>query len=149
MSHPYLQAKLKDAILAARGDRTTAVRLLMETAAKDSALLAALTQPYLQGIAFQAVDRVLQKLQSRGQPNRVVPGTAPAKKRELPPEALDNIVETLSQRIPTPPRQAKAPLTPEEMLNSIGIDPNGPPPSPAGQRHKSAIATMAASFKRF
>ncbi len=141
-----IDRKVREAVVAARGDGPRAVSLLMKAAQQDPALLYAVTAPYLQGILFHAVQEALKKLQ--GAAKAKAAGKSGAKQRELPREAMDALIEELSQNIPSPPPPpAAAPRNAAEALASLGRDPNGPPPPRAGKRHQTAMHTLAKSFK--
>ncbi|KJV08901.1 hypothetical protein VZ95_14815, partial [Elstera litoralis] len=74
-----LNASLKQAIIAARGDKSDAARRLVALAKHDPAVLLALTEPFLPGIAFDAVNKVLARAASKsGVPDT---GVAPAQTR--------------------------------------------------------------------
>jgi hypothetical protein len=138
-----IDRKVREAVVAARGDGPRAVSLLMKAAQQDPALLYAFTAPYLQGILFHAVQEALKKLKSAAKTK-----TTSAKQRELPREAMEALIEELRQNIPSPPpAPPRPPRNAAEALASLGRDPNGPPPPKAGRRHQTAMHTLAKSFK--
>jgi hypothetical protein len=141
--------KVREAVVAARGDSARAVSLLMKAAQQDPQLLFAVTAPFLQGILFHAVTETLDKL--KGAAKAKAAGKAPARgagKRELPKEAMEALIEELRQNIPSPPPPPpRPPRNAAEALASLGRDPNGPPPPKAGKRHQTAMHTLAKSFK--
>ena len=141
MADNAVDLKIKEALIRARGDANAAIRILAQACARDERLLRALVGPFMQGILFQAVQRVGRQL--TGSPLRVRP-VAP--KRELPPDVLDKVIDRLGDRIPTRPAATAVPKSPTEALQSIGRDPDGPPPSKAGRQHQVAIHTLAKSF---
>ena len=137
-----IDRKVREAVVAARGDGPRAVSLLMKAAQQDPALLYAVTAPYLQGILFHAVQEALKKLKSAAKTK------ASPRQRELPREAMDALIEGLRENIPSPPAPpTRAPRNAAEALASLGRDPNGPPPPKAGKRHQTAMHTLAKSFK--
>jgi hypothetical protein len=137
-----IERKVREAVVAARGDGPRAVSLLMKAAQQDPALLYAVTAPYLQGILFHAVQEALKKLKGAAK------AKASPRQRELPREAMDALIEGLRQNIPSPPAPpARPPRNAAEALASLGRDPNGPPPPKAGKRHQTAMHTLAKSFK--
>lgn len=137
MADSNVDLKIKEAILRARGDAQGAIRILAEACARDERLLRALVGPFMQGILFQAVQRVGGRLGN-------VRVRAPQPKRELPPDVLDKVIDRLGSKLPTKP--AATPKSPQEALSSLGRDPNGPPPSKAGRQHQVAIHALAKSF---
>jgi hypothetical protein len=142
MRNSDIDRKVREAVVAARGDGPRAVSLLMKAAQQDPALLYGFTAPYLQGILFHAVQEALKKLKGAPKAN------ASPKQRELPREAMDALIEELRQNIPSPPPPPpRPPRNAAEALASLGRDPNGPPPPKAGKRHQTAMQTLAKSFK--
>ncbi|MFY8106015.1 MAG: hypothetical protein ACOVKO_03800 [Elstera sp.] len=121
-----LNASLKQAIIAARGDKADAARRLVALAKHDPAVLLALTDPYLQGIAFDAVNKVMARAAAKsGVPD---PSLTPAQTRM--PSAPAHI---LAQSVPTtPPPTVKAPPKPEPETPPVqAVAVVAPPPKPA------------------
>jgi hypothetical protein len=135
--------KIKEALVRARGDANGAIRLLAQACGRDDKLLRALVAPFMQGILFQAVQRVGRQLTGK---NLRVPAK-PVTRRELPPEVLDEVIDKLGTKIPTRSATSAArPKSPAEALQTIGRDPEGPPPSKAGKQHQAAMHALAKSF---
>ena len=148
MRNSDVDRKVREAVVAARGDGPRAVSLLMKAAQQDPALLYAFTAPYLQGILFHAVQEALKKLKAAAKTKSGGATKAASKQRELPREAMDALIEEMRQNIPSPPAPPPAPpRNAAEALASLGRDPNGPPPPKAGKRHQTAMHTLAKSFK--
>lgn len=142
--------KVREAVVAARGDAPRAVNLLMKQATQDPQLLYAFAAPFLQGILFHAVQEQIAKLRGALKAKAAKGGgpAAKAKSRDLPPEAMEALIEELRQNIPSPPPPPpRPPRSAAEALASLGRDPNGPPPPKAGKRHQTAMHTLAKSFK--
>ena len=141
--------KVREAVVAARGDAPRAVSLLMKAAEQDARLLYAFTAPFLQGILFHAVQETLGKLRGAVRAKAAAKAGKPASKaRELPREAMEALIEELRQKIPSPPpAPPRPPRNAAEALAGLGRDPNGPPPPKAGKRHQTAMHTLAKSFK--
>jgi hypothetical protein len=148
MRNSDVDRKVREAVVAARGDAPRAVNMLMKAAAQDPRLLYAFTAPFLQGILFHAVQDQLGKLRGALKAKGVKVGGSAAKSRDLPPEAMEALIEELRQNIPSPPPPPpRPPRNAAEALASLGRDPNGPPPPKAGKRHQTAMHTLAKSFK--
>jgi len=151
MRNSDVDRKVREAVVAARGDAPRAVNLLMKQAAQDPQLLYAFTAPFLQGILFHAVQDQLGKLRTaiKAKKGAKTGGTtAKGKAHDLPPEAMEALIEELRQNIPSPPPPPpRPPRNAAEALASLGRDPNGPPPPKAGKRHQTAMHTLAKSFK--
>src|SRR5579863_471929 len=146
MRNSDIDRKVREAVVAARGDGPRAVNLLMKAAQQDPTLLYAFTAPYLQGILFHAVQETLKKLKGAAKAKTTTAGTP--RKRELSREAMDALIDEMRQNIPSPPPPPpRPPRNAAEALASLGRDPNGPPPPKAGKRHQTAMHTLAKSFK--
>ncbi|MEJ0072070.1 MAG: hypothetical protein WDO24_28895 [Pseudomonadota bacterium] len=61
-SSEVVDKKVREAVVAARGDATRAVSLLVKAAEQDPRLLYAITAPFLQGILFHAVQETISAL---------------------------------------------------------------------------------------
>ncbi len=153
MRNTDVDRKVREAVVAARGDAARAVSLLTKAAQQDPRLLYAFTAPFLQGILFHAVTEMLGKLkgaaaakaQKSGGGGKASPRARP---NDLSKEAMELLIEELRQNIPSPPPPpARPPRNAAEALASLGRDPNGPPPPKAGKRHQTAMHTLAKSFK--
>ncbi len=125
-----LNASLKQAIIAARGDKADAARRLVALAKHDPAVLLALTDPYLPGIAFDAVNKVLARAAAKsGTPD---PSLAPAQTRA--PSAPAHILAQSVSTTPPPTVQAptiKTPPKPEpEAIPARAVAVAAPPPKP-------------------
>ena len=57
MSNSYVDGKVREAIMAAKGSRTNAQKLLMAWAVEDPDLLRGIAQPFLKAIAAAAIER--------------------------------------------------------------------------------------------
>jgi hypothetical protein len=152
MRNTDVDRKVREAVVAARGDAPRAVNLLMKAATQDPQLLYAFTAPFLQGILFHAVQEQIAKLRgalkAKAGAKGAKAGGGGAKTRDLPPEAMEALIEELRQNIPSPPPPPpRPPRSAAEALASLGRDPNGPPPPKAGKRHQTAMHTLAKSFK--
>lgn len=123
-----LNASLKQAIVAARGDKADAARRLVALAKHDPEVLLALVDPYLQGIAFDAVNKVLARAAAKsgsGTPTAAAPAQtrAPA----APAHILAQTVETLpAATVAAPPKGETPPPVPKPVPK--------PAPKPAAPR---------------
>lgn len=146
-SSEVVDKKVREAVVAARGDATRAVSLLVKAAEQDPRLLYAITAPFLQGILFHAVQETISALKGAVKAKAAKSGKT-SKSRDLPREAMDALIEELRQNIPSPPpAPPRPPRNAAEALASLGRDPNGPPPPKAGKRHQTAMHALAKSFK--
>lgn len=99
-----LNASLKQAIVAARGDKADAARRLVALAKHDPEVMLALVEPYLQGIAFDAVNKVLARAAAKGSaPAESVAAPARTRAPSAPAHILASAVETLPPPTVTAP----------------------------------------------
>jgi len=71
MSNSYVDGKVREAILAAKGSRMNAQKILMAWAVEDPDLLRGIAQPFLKAIAAAAIERA-------GRPASSGPAARPA-----------------------------------------------------------------------
>lgn len=136
MSSSYLDTKVREALVAARGSKAGAQALLMRWAAQDELLLRAMAQPFLKAIAGAAIATAGKRgvavapavagpaggggsSPSRG---RTPPAPAPLSK-----EALARILDRVGRE-----EDSQAPV------------PSKPPSAPAGQAN--ALKALAAAY---
>lgn len=123
---PYISAKVREAVLQAKGDPVTAQRLLIAACGRDDRLLRGLVAPFIKGIVAHAVQKVAAS-------------AAPAARgpKKLTAQALDDVIGQLGQRI-----GSKA--EPQGMTALIN-----PPTRPtAGEGHQKSLRQLAAAFAR-
>lgn len=148
-------AQARRALTMAAGDSALAVRLLTNLVTQDAMMLRAAVTPFLPGILLKAVqDAQGGSASARNTLGNASPGKPRPKSRakspqELPPAAMDALLERLGTQIPV--ARAKTisdrPPSAEEALSRLGRGPDDYPPPKAGAAHQSAIRTMARSFK--
>ena len=126
-----LNASLKQAIIAARGDKSDAARRLVALAKHDPAVLLALTEPYLPGIAFDAVNKVLARAASKS----AAPDTSVAMAQTRAPSAPAHILAQTVATTPPPTVTVPPKAEPEPMPAPVKADPApasvAPAPKPA------------------
>lgn len=66
MGNSYVDGKVRDALVAAKGSRATAQKLLMTWAVEDPQLMLGIAQPFLKAIAAAAVERGVRQLSGGG-----------------------------------------------------------------------------------
>lgn len=141
-----VELKIREAVALGRGDKQAAARVLLGMCDRDERLLRELVKPFLSGILFHAVERMMKTMAPADLRTK---STKQAPPREVPKDMLDKLVDALGQQIPVgKPRAAKAkPGDPEEAIRMVGIGPGDIPPPDAGERHQRAMKTVASSFK--
>ena len=94
MGNSYVDGKVRDALVAAKGSRATAQKLLMAWAVEDPQLMQGIAQPFLKAIAAAAVERGARQLSGGGQ--RAAGGGRPASST-LSKEALADVLGRLGR----------------------------------------------------
>jgi hypothetical protein len=123
-----LNASLKQAIVAARGDKADAARRLVALAKHDPAVLLALTEPYLAGIAFDAVTKVLARAAAKS--GTLDPSLAPPHSRA--PSAPAHILAQSVSTTPPPTVRTLPKPEPEAIpAQAVAVAPPPPKPKPA------------------
>lgn len=130
-----LNASLKQAIIAARGDKSDAARRLVALAKHDPAVLLALTEPFLPGIAFDAVNKVLARAAAKSAAPEPSAVAAPSRAPSAPAHILAQTVETTPPpRVTAPPKfDAEPALAPTPVKAAAAPAPK-PTPKPAPPR---------------
>ena len=95
MGNSYVDGKVRDALVAAKGSRATAQKLLMAWAVEDPQLMQGIAQPFLKAIAAAAIERGARQL-SGGGPQRAAGGGRPASST-LSKEALADVLGRLGR----------------------------------------------------
>lgn len=98
MSNSYVDGKVREAILAAKGSRMNAQKILMAWAVEDPDLLRGIAQPFLKAIAAAAIERA-------GRPPSRSPAVRPAagggagrpSASGLSRDALENLLNQLGR----------------------------------------------------
>ncbi len=101
MSNSYVDGKVREAIMAAKGSRATAQKLLMAWAAEDPELLRGIAQPFLKAIAAAAIERAARPVPSGGSARARTAGPAAGGARPsasgLSRDALENLLNRLGR----------------------------------------------------
>ena len=90
MSDSYLDGKVREALLAARGSRSLAQSTLMKWAMTDDRLLKAMAMPFLKAISGAAIVAAVKRGVS-------VPGLSVAPPRAAPKLSQSDLMQVLSQ----------------------------------------------------
>ncbi|MBI1207557.1 MAG: hypothetical protein GC191_09760 [Azospirillum sp.] len=146
----YLDEKVKEALIAARGAKGTAQKTLMVWAMKDPRLLQAMAMPFIKAIAGAAIEGALK----RGVP---VPGRPARPAPQLSRETLDQV---LSQMGKADSAQAPAELPPQPSVKPMvwpakkggaavpATRPSAPAKPAASRGPESAIQALAAAYAK-
>ncbi|KAA0688849.1 hypothetical protein [Azospirillum brasilense] len=147
MANSYVDGKVRDALVAAKGSRATAQKLLMAWAAEDPQLLLGISQPFLKAIAAAAIERGVRP----SAPSRPAP-SAPGRSRgsadsALSKEALADVLSRLG-RDPgdddAPPTRGRA-GSPAPVKSATMVVPAGKG-GQGGVTHEKAMMTLAKAF---
>ena len=126
----YLTAKVEEALDKSSGDIKAARRLLARWAANDHRLLRELVGPFLPGIVAHAIS------DSRD-PRRLTPKRRRRAASALTPDAMDEVVGALGQKIGT----ARQPTGMTALTNPSK-------PTQAGAGHERSMRALAVAFAR-
>ncbi|CBS87436.1 hypothetical protein [Azospirillum lipoferum] len=146
MSNSYVDGKVREAILAAKGSRMNAQKLLMAWAVEDPDLLRGIAQPFLKAIAAAAIERA-GRPPSRNAPARPAAGGGAGGGRPsasgLSRDALENLLNQLGRDSgdPVPQRGAAAGKAAAAAKGAVVHD------APAGgPTHEKAMMAIAKAF---
>jgi hypothetical protein len=142
---PNVEISIRDAIVLGKGDANASVRALAHMVQRDDRLLRALVAPYIQGILFHWVKRVMQQLNL----DTRIEKSKETKIEDISPDMMDRVVRELGSKIPVakPAGPTGAPRTPDEAIRSIGVGPDDFPPPKATPKHQNAMRAVAKGFK--
>lgn len=165
MDLTYVDSKVREALVTARGSRVTAQRLVISAALRDERLMQGLAAPFLKAIAGAAIERVArQDGFGFGQDGGGRPARAP---QTLSGDMLDAVLARMGQGgVPAPAATAANPrsgsgsrsmrvetaMVVESQVQAaqaarlLGGKTETQPA--AGQRHETAIRAIAAAFAR-
>lgn len=99
MSNSYVDGKVREAIMAAKGSRANAQKLLMAWAVEDPDLLRGIAQPFLKAIAAAAIERAARppsNAASRARSGAAAGGARPSASG-LSRDALENLLDRLGR----------------------------------------------------
>ncbi|ANC91966.1 hypothetical protein A6A40_08620 [Azospirillum humicireducens] len=145
MSNSYVDGKVREAILAAKGSRMNAQKILMAWAVEDPDLLRGIAQPFLKAIAAAAIERA-------GRPPSRSPAARPAagggtgggrpSASGLSRDALENLLNQLGRDSGDPVPQRAAPAGKAAAVKGATVH-----EAPAGgPSHEKAMMAIAKAF---
>lgn len=123
MSNSYVDGKVREAILAAKGSRMNAQKILMAWAVEDPDLLRGIAQPFLKAIAAAAIERAGRPASSRPAARPAAAGGAGGGRPSASGLSRDAL---------------------ENLLNQLGREPDESAPRRSAPAGKSAAAAPAA-----
>ncbi|MBK1837725.1 hypothetical protein JHL17_09890 [Azospirillum sp. YIM B02556] len=112
MSNSYVDGKVREAILAAKGSRMNAQKILMGWAVEDPDLLRGIAQPFLKAIAAAAIERAGRPPSSRPAARPAATGGTGGGRPSasgLSRDALENLLNQLGREPDEPAPQRAAP----------------------------------------
>ncbi|WP_395459341.1 hypothetical protein ACHMW5_25490 [Azospirillum melinis] len=149
MSNSYVDGKVREAILAAKGSRMNAQKLLMAWAVEDPDLLRGIAQPFLKAIAAAAIERAGRPASSRPAARPAAAGGAGGGRPSasgLSRDALENLLNQLGRE----PDEQQAPQrnAPAGKSAGPGTAKGGTiHDAPAGgPNHEKAMMAIAKAF---
>ena len=136
MADAYVDGKVREALVAAKGSRAMAQKLLMSWAAKDERLLLGMAQPFLKAITGAAIEGVARR-GGAGGPAR--PAQRGSTSGGLSREALERVLSRMGED-PAPRPAAAAPMQVATTIINRGDG------APKGVSHESAMKAIAKAF---
>ncbi|PWC49628.1 hypothetical protein [Azospirillum sp. TSA6c] len=149
MSNSYVDGKVREAILAAKGSRMNAQKLLMAWAVEDPDLLRGIAQPFLKAIAAAAIERAGRPASSRPAARPAAAGGAGGGRPSasgLSRDALENLLNQLGRE--SDEQQAPQRTAPAGKSAGPGAAKGGTiHDAPAGgPNHEKAMMAIAKAF---
>ena len=146
MSNSYVDGKVREAILAAKGSRMNAQKILMAWAVEDPDLLRGIAQPFLKAIAAAAIERA-GRPPSRSASARPAAGGGAGGGRPsasgLSRDALENLLNQLGRDSGDPAPQRGAPAG-KAAAAAKGATVHDAPAG--GPTHEKAMMAIAKAF---
>ncbi|WP_449233614.1 hypothetical protein [Azospirillum doebereinerae] len=153
MSNSYVDGKVREAIMAAKGSRANAQKLLMVWAAEDPDLLRGIAQPFLKAIAAAAIERAARPASNAANPARARTGGGAGGARPsasgLSRDALESLLDRLGRDDDGSPSQASGsgpasgtPAGQGGAARSAGGNQGGG----GGATHEKAMMAIAKAF---
>lgn len=144
MSNSYVDGKVREAIMAAKGSRANAQKLLMAWAVEDPDLLRGIAQPFLKAIAAAAIERAARppsNAASRPRAGGAVAGGARPSASGLSRDALENLLDRLGRDEEGAPAATSRP----SATGKPG-GPSGGGTAAGGVAHEKAMMAIAKAF---
>lgn len=146
MSNSYVDGKVREAIMAAKGSRANAQKLLMAWAVEDPDLLRGIAQPFLKAIAAAAIERAARppsNASSRPRPGGAAAGGARPSASGLSRDALENLLDRLGRD-----DEGADGATAAASRSPAAAKPGGPSGGSAGGgvAHEKAMMAIAKAF---
>ncbi|MBP2299561.1 hypothetical protein [Azospirillum picis] len=145
MSSSYVDGKVREAIMAAKGSRTNAQKILMAWAVDDPDLLRGIAQPFLKAIAAAAIERAgrppVRDQAARPAASKSAGGAQPSASG-LSRDALESLLNRLGrddEDQADPQGRAASAAAPAKGGTVRQAPPNGP-------SHEKAMMAIAKAF---
>ncbi len=155
MGNSYVDGKVREAVLAAKGSRTTAQRLLMAWAVEDPELLLGIAQPFLKAISAAAIERAVRpagggarSARPEAAGGRSPAGPAPRPGSALSKEALASVLGRLGRDPEDVPegRPAAARAGGPGPIRAATAVVRASDGAPGGVTHEKAMLAIAKAF---
>ncbi|KAA0598291.1 hypothetical protein J2848_001373 [Azospirillum lipoferum] len=151
MSNSYVDGKVREAILAAKGSRMNAQKILMAWAVEDPELLRGIAQPFLKAIAAAAIERAGRPPSSRSAARPAAAGGAGGGRPSasgLSRDALENLLNQLGREPDESVPQRPVPAGKTAAAGGAGAGKgatvhNAPA---GGPNHEKAMMAIAKAF---
>ncbi|MGQ9365006.1 hypothetical protein [Azospirillum sp. ST 5-10] len=145
MSESYVETKVREALVAARGSHAVAQKILIAWAAEDQRLLLGMAQPFMKAIAGAAVERLVRRAgaapaaRPQGRPAATA-GRATAPPAPLSREALERVLSRMGGGEAEDAPAAAARPSAAAILGGPAAGPG------AGAGHEKSMMAIAKAF---
>lgn len=137
MADSYVESKVREALVAARGSRAVAQQMLMNWAESDDRLLRGLARPFLKAVAAAAVEGAVRRGAAPA-PGAARPQASGAK---LSRDALERVIARVGEE-----REAGGEGAPRSTIPHQTTIMQRGPAGPGEPDHASAMMTLAKAF---
>lgn len=146
MSNSYVDGKVREAILAAKGSRMNAQKILMAWAVEDPDLLRGIAQPFLKAIAAAAIERAGRPASSRPATRPAAAGAGGGRPSAsgLSRDALENLLNQLGRESDEQPAPQRAAPSGKSAPAGKGATIHNTPAG--GPNHEKAMMAIAKAF---
>jgi len=141
MADSYVETKVREALVAARGSRAVAQQMLMTWAEADDRLLRGLARPFLKAVTAAAVEGAVRR--GAGTSDGASRSAAPAQGARLSRDALERVLDRVGEE--REDRRAEGGSARPEMRHATTVLQRGPAGS-ADPDHAAAMMTLAKAF---
>ncbi|MFD1627953.1 hypothetical protein [Azospirillum griseum] len=136
MTNSYVDGKVREAILASKGSRALAQKILMTWAASDPELLRGMAQPFLKAIVAASIERAARPPSSGS--SRARPGASVGGGRVSASGLSRDALESVLNQLGRDPEEGAGATAPAAASPSSPSSPSSPGAADRAARYKDA-----------